>query len=227
MSDVDAVILDIDGTLVDSNDAHARAFVDAATELGFRSPPLNRVRGLIGMGGDKLIPAAFGFEAESDDGRALDELKGDIFRNRYLPALRPTPGAAELVHHLARQGIDRVVATSANREDLRLLLEKAGVVELAERATSASDVDESKPEPDIVEAALELAAVNRERTIMIGDTPYDVEAAIRAGVRIVAVRCGGWDDASLAGATDIFDHPADLLARWDESPFAASRPDRS
>lgn len=216
---IEAVILDIDGTLLDSNAAHARAFLDAADEVGLAHPGFERLLSLIGMGGDKLIPTAFGVEADSERGRAVDERKGEIFRTRYASGLLPTPGARALVQHFAERGLRRIVATSADGDDLQLLLEKAGVADLIDACATSSDVDASKPDPDIVEAALSLAGRPADRTLMLGDTPYDVEAATGAGVAIVAVRTGGWDDASLRGALAIYDAPDDLLARYAESPF--------
>ena len=219
MSGVKAVILDIDGTLLDSNDAHARAFVEAAREQGVEAD-YEQIRRMIGMGGDKLIPAAFGFEKSSPEGKRLDERKGEIFREVYLPTLRPTPGARALLERLRGDGIKLVVATSADEGDLKGLLDRAGVRDLIEEATSSGDVEESKPEPDVVDAALEQAGHPARSTIMIGDTPYDVEASTRAGVRIVGVRSGGWGDEDLQGAAAVFDHPADILSNYDSSPLA-------
>ena len=222
MSVVRAVILDIDGTLIDSNDAHAHSYVDAAREQGIEAE-YGRIRRLIGKGGDKLIPEVFGFEKESPEGKRLDERKGEIFREVYLPTLQPTPGTRELLERLRDRGLTLVVATSAGKDDLKGLLERAGVGDLIQEATSASDVEESKPEPDVVEAALKQAGQPAEAALMIGDTPYDVEAATRAGVRIIAVRSGGWGDEDLGGAVAVFDHPADLLSRLQGSPLAAKR----
>lgn len=215
-----AVILDIDGTLLVSNQAHARAFVDAAAELGIPSPPLADVQRLIGMGGDKLIPRAFGFSQESEQGQQLEKRKGNIFRGRYLHSLEPTPGTRRLLERLRDDGYDLVVATSANKEDLKGLLEQAEVRDLIHDATSGGEVDESKPDPDVVHAALAQAGVPPDEALMIGDTPYDVEAASRAGVPILCVRTGGWDDGELKGALAVYDDPEDLLAHYGETPLA-------
>ena len=221
MSRIRAVILDIDGTLVDSNQAHAQAYVDAARELGISSPSKTEVWRLIGMGGDKLIPSAFGFEQDDPRGAALDERKGNIFRSRYLQTLNATPGARALLERLRDDGYALVVATSANEEDVKGLLERAGVSDLIEDSTSGEEVDSSKPDPDVVLAALEGAGVGPDAAIMLGDTPYDVEAASRAGVRMIAVRSGGWGDNDLGGAALVFDHPADLLSHYTETPLGA------
>ena len=219
MPELRAVILDIDGTLLLSNDAHARAFMDAAEELGIAGD-YEQVRRLIGKGGDKLIPEVFGFEEDSDRGKALDERKGEIFRGRYLPTLEPTPGARALLERLRDEGVKRVVATSSGKADVKALLEQAGVRDLIEEATSSGDVEASKPDPDVVEAALATTGHPAGVVVMLGDTPYDVEAASRAGVRIIGVRCGGWDDRSLRGAVAVYDDPEDLLAHYAESVLA-------
>lgn len=222
MPEIRAVILDIDGTLLYSNDEHARAFLDAARELGHDEVEYETVRRLIGKGGDKLIPEAFGFEAESDAGMRLSDRKGEIFQERYLPGLRPTPGARALLERFRHDGLTLVVATSADKDDLKGLLDRAGVRDLIEDATSSGDVEESKPDPDIVEAALGQARVRSEEAVMLGDTPYDVEAATRAGVRILAVRSGGWSDQDLSGAAGVYDDPADLLANYERLPIHGS-----
>jgi len=222
MSGVRAVILDIDGTLIRSNDAHASAFVEAGAELGYRVSH-DEVLRRIGMGSDKLIPQVFGVEKESEEGKRIEERKAEIFAERYLPGLRPTPGARDLLVRLRRDGLTLAVATSASPDDLEKLLDRAGVADLVPREKSASpaEVDESKPAPDVVHAALRKAGCAPGEAIMIGDTPYDVEAAGRAGVAILAVRSGGWSDRDLEGAAAIFDDPGDILAHYDETPIAA------
>ena len=218
MNKVRAVLLDIDGTLLLSNDAHAQAFVDAAVQLGVPAD-FSKVRRLIGKGGDKLIPEAFGFEAESDLGKRLDALKGKIFKSRYLPTLQPAPGARALLIRFREDNTKLVVATSAGKEDVDQLLERGEVRDLIHDSASAEEVEGSKPEPDVVLAALKKAKEEPRWVIMLGDTPYDVEASTRAGVRIIAVRCGGWMDTDLQGAVAIYDDPQDLLDHYDESPF--------
>jgi HAD superfamily hydrolase (TIGR01509 family) len=221
MARLRAVILDIDGTLVNSNDEHARAFVTAARELGIERGEFDQVRRLIGKGGDKLIPEVFGFEKESERGEQLEERKGEIFRRRFAPDLQATRGTRELLKHFKERGLRLVVATSAGEDDLQILLSRAGVEDLIDDCTTASDVEESKPEPDIVEAAVKLTGADPEEVVMIGDTPYDVEAARRAGVRIVCVRTGGWKDEDLTGADEIHDDPAAILGAIDRSVLGA------
>jgi phosphoglycolate phosphatase-like HAD superfamily hydrolase len=215
------VLLDIDGTLIDSNDAHARAWVDALLAHGY-VVPFEQVRPLIGMGSDKLIPELTGLDPDSGEAKRISETRSRIFLERELPTLRPTPGARELLEHMKSRGLELVVATSAKADEVEALLRQAGVAELIEAASSSDDVERSKPDPDIVRAALRMARRRASQSIMIGDTPYDVGAATRARVPIIALRCGGWDDNALAGAIAIYDHPADLLRHYEESPLGGA-----
>jgi HAD superfamily hydrolase (TIGR01509 family) len=214
------IIFDVDGTLIDSNDAHAHAWVDALREYG-HDVDFARIRPLIGMGGDKLLPEVIGVAEDSTEGRAISGRRGDVFRLRHLAQLRPFPKARELVERLERDGRTVTVASSATKDDLEALLDKVGLRHLADFAASKDDAERSKPDPDIVHAALGRIGLPPAEVVMIGDTPYDVEAAKRAGIRAIAFRCGGgWTDADFADAAAIFDGPADLLAHLDESPIA-------
>lgn len=215
---ITGVLLDIDGTLVDSNDAHAHAWVRALAEAGVRVE-LATVRRLIGMGGDKLLPEVSGIDAGSEQGRAISKRRGEIFQIDYLPGLKPTPGAKELLGRMKEAGLKLAVASSAKEDELKCLLKVCGADQFIEASTSSDDAENSKPDPDIVRAALTELGCSPDNVILLGDTPYDVEAAIRAGVRVVAVRCGGWGEVDLKGAVQIYDDPADLLAQFNDSPF--------
>jgi len=213
-----AVIFDVDGTLVDSNDAHAHAWVKAIAETG-REVEFARVRRLIGKGGDKLLPDVTGLSIESPEGKAIAKRRREIFNREYLPRLKPTRGARQLVERLHRDGMTLVVASSAEKDELDDLLNVPGVKDFFKAKTSSDDAERSKPDPDIVTAALKQAGSTAAETIMVGDTPYDVEAAKRAGIDIIALRSGGWADGDLRGAIAIYDDPAQLLERYDDSPF--------
>jgi HAD superfamily hydrolase (TIGR01509 family) len=215
------VIFDVDGTLVDSNDAHARAWVAALEEAG-RPVPYETIRPLIGMGGDKLLPKAAGIEAESAEGRAIAERRGAILREAWLPRIQAFPGSRELLEALHARGFRLAVASSAQPQELDPLLEIAGVRGLLHSKASSGDANHSKPDPDILHAALDRLECEPSEAMMVGDTPYDVEAATRAGVPCIAVRCGGWGDASFAGALAVHDGPWDLLRRLDQSVLARS-----
>jgi HAD superfamily hydrolase (TIGR01509 family) len=216
------VIFDVDGTLVDSNDAHAHAWVEALAEFG-RSVEFSRVRPLIGKGGDKLLPEVTGIDPESEEGKKISDRRGRILLDRYVPRLKPTRGARSLLEHLRADRRTLYVATSAKRDELEPLLEIAGAADLIEESTSSDDAENSKPDPDIVSAALRESGADRADAIMIGDTPYDVEAARRAGIDIIAFRSGGWDDRGLDGAIAVYDDPQDLLDQYDRSPFNVQR----
>ncbi|HVU05033.1 MAG TPA: HAD family hydrolase [Polyangiaceae bacterium] len=211
------VLLDVDGTLLDSNVAHASSFVDALTAHGWRRPP-ESVLPLIGMGGDRVIEI-LGLDPKSDVGKAVLKDTKRIFKTRYLPGLFPFPGARELLLRMRQSELRLVVASSAARTELDALLDAARVRDLVDDTTSADDAAEAKPAPDIVHAAIAKARLPADELILLGDTPYDVEAGRRAGVRVVAVRSGGWSDAALRGASRIYADVAELLARYDESPF--------
>ena len=212
------VLFDVDGTLVDSNDAHAAAWVKAFTNHGVTVDPAH-VRRCIGMGGDKLMPEVSGIAEDSVQGTAIVKRRGEIFTSEFLPWLEPFIDADRLVAAVKDRGLTAVAASSAQKDELAALLELAGAKWLMDAATSSDDADESKPAPDIIEAALKRASASPAQAIMIGDTPYDIEAARRAGVETIAFRSGGWSDVDLKGAIAIYDGPWDLLAQIDDSPI--------
>lgn len=212
-----AVILDIDGTLTLSNDAHAQAWVESFAAYGY-DVPFKKVRPLIGMGGDKVIPKMVsGLSDEAGDGKKIAQRRKELIINRFSPELSPTPGSRDLLLKMQQEGLRLIIATSATTEELSGLLKAAQVDDLLHQATTSSDAEASKPEPDIVEAALSKLQMEASQTVMLADTPYDIEAAGKCGVPVIAFRCGGFDDASLANAAAIYDHPADLLAHYDDS----------
>jgi HAD superfamily hydrolase (TIGR01509 family) len=218
------ILLDIDGTLIDSNDGHARAWVAAFAAHGY-TVPFDAVRPLIGKGGDKLLPELTGLDPESPQGKAISASRSELFRAKELPQLRATPGARALLQRLRDEGLELAVATSAQADEVTAILTQAGVDDLIEMAASSGDADASKPDPDIVQAALRKAGRLPSQSVMMGDTPYDVEAASRARVPTIVFRCGGfWSDRDFSDALAIYDDPADLVARYDESPLATGRP---
>jgi HAD superfamily hydrolase (TIGR01509 family) len=176
------------------------------------------------MGGDKLLPALTSLTADSPEGQAIADRRREIFLNDFLPSLRPTRGAQRLLEWLRDDRLSVVVATSAQAEEVGHLLEVAGVSKLVDHASSSDDAATSKPDPDIVHAALRRAGCEPDAALLIGDTPYDIEAASTAGVGAIALRCGGWwGDGALAGALPIYDDPDDLVERYLLSPFKRPR----
>jgi HAD superfamily hydrolase (TIGR01509 family) len=212
------VIFDVDGTLVNSNDAHARSWVAALAEADI-SVPFEQVRKLIGMGGDKLLPAVANIDAASALGEKISARRAEIFAREHLPKLQPFPKARDLLRSLRDRGLRLTVASSAQREQLLPLLAIAGAEDLIESSTSSSDAQRSKPDPDIVHAALSQLGLPPSDVLMVGDTPYDIEAARQTGIETIAFRCGGRSDHDLSGALAIYDSPADLLEHLTESPL--------
>ena len=136
-----------------------------------------------------------------------------------MPQLKAFPDTDRLLQHMRDNGLKLVVASSAEADELEALLDIAGATGLVEARTSSSDAENSKPDPDIVQVALDNLGYPAEEVVMLGDTPYDIEAAGKAGLDVIAVRCGGFSEQQLAGAIAIYDAPADLLARYDTSPL--------
>jgi HAD superfamily hydrolase (TIGR01509 family) len=214
-----AVLLDVDGTLVDSNDAHAQAWLEVFEANGYTAT-FERVRELIGKGGDKLVPEVTGLSVESHEGKRLTTERAALFKRVYLPQLRAFPEAEALIRRLSSAGLVLVVASSAKEDELRPMLELCGALPFLAHQASSDDAKHSKPDPDIVRVALRKARCSAAEAALVGDTPYDVEAAGKAGVRAIALRCGGHPDSALERAVAIYDDVADLLANFDSSIFA-------
>jgi HAD superfamily hydrolase (TIGR01549 family) len=207
---MDAVLFDIDGTLVDSTYHHALAWHRAFSRLG-DVPPLWRLHRAIGMGGDKLVAHVAGDETEAQHG---DKLR-DLWRQEYLEIrteVRPLAGAADLVRRLSASRYRVALASSGDPEFAREAIDLLGIGDQIEALTTSEDVDASKPEPDLVQATLDRIG-EVERSVFVGDTPYDVEAAGRAGMGCVAVLTGGFSRAELteAGATLVVASLAELV----------------
>jgi len=220
-----AVLLDIDGTLVLSNDAHAQAWVEAFAAYG-HDVPFEKVRPLIGMGGDQVLPKMVpGLNDEEGDGKAIAEKRKELIIERFGPTLAPTKGARELILRMQEAGLHLLIATSATSQELSVLLKAAQVDDLLNKdeAATSSDAEASKPAPDIVEAALSKLKMEPSEVLMIADTPYDIQSAKGAGVGMIAVRCGGFDDEQLKDALAIYDDPADLLAHYSSSPLGKTK----
>ncbi len=219
MSELRAVLLDIDGTLVDSNDAHATAWVEALAEFGY-DVPFVRGRPLIGMGGDKLLPEVTGVSKDSPEGKRITERRQKLFMERHLPMLKPFPEADRLAERMHASGLRLVVATSANAEEMQALAQVARLEPFLYHTTSASEAKSSKPDPDIVEVALRKAGAAPEETLLLGDTQYDIAAGKEAGIAVVALRSGGTEPRQLEGAIAVYDDPAALLRAYADSPFS-------
>jgi HAD superfamily hydrolase (TIGR01509 family) len=212
-------ILDVDGTLVDTNYHHAlawyRAFIQHDVEL-----PVWRIHRAIGMGGDQLIAALAGEEAEREKGDDIRSAEKALYM-AMIHEVRPLPDARRLLEALKERGHPVVLASSAKKEEIERYLDLLDARELAVEWTSSADVERTKPEPDLVLTAMEKAG-GGDNGVMIGDSVWDVEAAKRAGIPTIAVRTGGFgvDELTQAGAARIFDSITDLLESLEETPLA-------
>ncbi|TQK03500.1 HAD family hydrolase [Herbaspirillum sp. SJZ107] len=214
-----AVFFDIDGTLIDSNDAHTRAWMQTLQRHG-HSVSYETIRRLIGEGSDKVFAELLGIESDSALAKQITHDRTQLLLNSFIPNLKPTPGARELVQRLRSEGLRLVIASSSG-EELPALLAQADLQDLLDTAVSSDEVKASKPDGDIIEVALRKAGVHPTEAVMVGDTPYDMAAAKAAGVKGIALRCGGyWDDAAFSDAAVIFDDPATLLRHWTDASLA-------
>lgn len=216
-----AVIFDVDGTLVDSVDLHAKAWQDAFHDFG-HDFEFEQIRSQIGKGGDQLIPVFLGKEELEEKGEELEKHHGEVLRTRYLHQVRPFPEVRALFQRLLADGKKIALASSAKEDELEKYKRVAQIGDLIDTETSSDDAEKSKPHPDIFQAALQrLGGIASNDVLVVGDTPYDAEAATKAGLRTIGLLCGGFSEESLrkAGCIVIYESPADLLAHYDRSPI--------
>jgi HAD superfamily hydrolase (TIGR01549 family) len=219
---IEAVIFDVDGTLVDTVDMHAEAWQRAFKEFG-KNLEFQAVREQIGKGGDQLMPEFLTKEEMTDFSEKLEKRRTEIFDNEYLPKTKPFPKVRELVERIKKDGIKVVLASSATDEEVEFFKKVMNISDLLEAETTSDDAEESKPEPDIFEAALKkIGNPDVSKCVVVGDTPYDAIAAGKINLRTIGVLSGGFPEQSLtdAGCVEIYRDPADLLARYDESAIA-------
>jgi HAD superfamily hydrolase (TIGR01549 family) len=219
---IKAVLFDVDGTLIDSVDLHARAWQEALAHFGY-DVAFEAVRSQIGKGGDQLMPVFVPKDDLERRGEELDTYRGDLFKRKYLPQVRPFPKVRDLFERLRADGKAIVLASSGKAEEVKRYMDIARVADLIDASTSSDEVERSKPYGDIFAAALgKVAPARAEEAIVIGDTPYDAQAAGKVGLRTIGVLCGGFPEVDLraAGCSAIFRDPADLLARYEHSPLA-------
>jgi HAD superfamily hydrolase (TIGR01509 family) len=218
-----AVIFDMDGTLIDSVDQHARSWQETFRHFGI-DVPFEAVRGQIGKGGDQLMPVFVDRDTLERRGKEIESFRMDLFKRKYLPTVKPFPGVRDLFERLKADGIAIALASSAKPEELQTYKEIVGIADLLDTETSSGDAKKSKPHPDIFQAALDrLPGIDRNDIVVVGDSPYDAEAAGKIGLKTVGVLCGGFPEAELrrAGCIEIYRDPEDLLRRYADSPLAA------
>ena len=221
MSKLPIAVLDVDGTLVDSNYQHALAWYRAFRSLG-ETFPIWRLHRLIGMGGDQLVAAIGGDELEERIGDEARERQVEE-ADKLIGEIAPLPGARDLLLAIKERGHTLVLASSGKEHHVDAFLDLLDARDIADAWTSSADVESSKPAPDLLQVALKkLGASEDADSVMIGDSVWDVEAAKNAGMPAFVVRSGGFGDDELrdAGAIAIFDTPADLSAALDDTPLA-------
>jgi HAD superfamily hydrolase (TIGR01509 family) len=217
-----AAIFDIDGTLVDSVDLHAKAWQKAFAHFG-HDISFDRIRSQIGKGGDQLMPVFLSKEELKSEQKDLEKYRGDLFRKDYLPHVKGFPKVRALFQRLLADGWKIALASSAKGKDLEKYKKIADIGDLLDAETSSDDAEKSKPHPDIFQAAMDrLGKISPKDCIVVGDSPYDAEAAIKAGIRSVGFLCGGFPDSDLrqAGYEALYQSPADLLANYKQSVFS-------
>ena len=212
-----AVIFDVDGTIVDSVDLHAEAWRVAFEKFG-KAFPFHEIRRQIGKGSDQLLPVFLSKQELESFGEDLDRYRGELFKREYLPRVQAFARVRELFQRLKNDGKKIVLASSAKADELEVYKKIARIDDLTESETSSDDADKSKPHPDIFQAALaRLKGVAPENAVVIGDTPYDAQAAFKADLKTIGFLCGGWTEEELrgAGCVAIYRDAEHLLRQYD------------
>lgn len=177
----------------------------------------------MGMGGDQLIPKVVPeLNGEEGTGKAIAQLRKKLLFDKYIPQTTAAAGSRNLILKMQKSGLHLVVASSASSEELEIMLKIAQVDDLLTEVTTSDDAEASKPAPDIVEAALNKGQITPDKVVMLGDSPYDIESAAKAGVGVIALRCGGFSDEQLSQAIAIYNDPEDLLQHYDSSILGAN-----
>ena len=219
---IEAVIFDIDGTIVDSVNLHAKAWKVAFEKFG-KEVSFEAIRRQIGKGSDQLLPVFFSRQELNKFGDELDSYRSELFKKEYLPHVKAFPRVRELFERIRQDGKRIALASSAKEDELEEYKRIAQIDDLVEAETSSGDVEKTKPCPDIFAAALErVGQISTDRVIVIGDTPYDAQAAGKINLTVIGLLCGGWNEQQLrkAGCIAIYREPADLLEHYDSSPLA-------
>lgn len=214
----EAALLDVDGTLIDANYQHALAWYRAFREHDIVLP-VWRIHRAVGMGGDQLVPALVGAQVDEQKGDEIRDTRDGIYKREFIDEVAPLEGAHDLIAALKERGVRVVLASSSPEDEIDRYLDLLEAREIVDAWTTKDDVDATKPAPDLVVAALEKAGTRN--AVMVGDTPWDVEAARKAGTETVCVITGGWSKQELreAGAVAVFESAAELCERLDETPL--------
>jgi HAD superfamily hydrolase (TIGR01509 family) len=208
-----AFLFDVDGTLVDSVDFHARSWQEAFRHFG-KDVSFEAVRAQIGKGGDQLLPVFLSGDELERLGPRVAEYKAQLFRREYQPRVRPFPKVRELFARIKADGLLIALASSSKADEVEHYKQLLQVADLVDAATSAADADRTKPHPDIFAAALEqLGGAAPGEAVVFGDSPYDAEAAAKLNIPVIGLLCGGFPERDLraAGCAAIYRDPEDLL----------------
>lgn len=222
MSPPKAVLFDVDGTLVDTVDFHAQAWVEALQHFGVEAD-FTDIRLQIGKGGDQLLPGLIPPDMLEEQGEEIQEFRSDLFQRKYMSQVQAFPGVRELFERIRAADQKIVLASSGPAEEVEMHKATANIADLVDNATTADDAERSKPFPDIFEAAFgKLGLSQRSEAMVIGDTPYDAEAARAAGLATIGFLCGGFTEQALrqAGCIAVYRDPQHLLESYDDSPLA-------
>lgn len=212
-----AVLLDVDGTLIDANYQHALAWYRAFRANGLVMP-IWKIHRHVGMGGDQLVPALIGEEADAEKGADIRETRKEIYEE-LIEEVAPLDGAHELIADLKERGRTAVLASSAPEKEIDHYLDLLEARDLADGWTTDDDVEATKPEPDLVRAALVMAGT--DEAVLVGDTPWDIESARKSGIETITVITGGYSEQELrdAGAVGVYESVQELRAHLEEPPF--------
>ncbi len=219
---IKAAIFDLDGTLVDSNELHAQAWQETFRHFG-KEIALPELRAQIGKGGDQYLPVFLTPKEMRTFGAEAEKFRGDIYKKKYLAQVRPFPRVRKLLERVRASGKKVALATSGVAAEVDHYRALAKIDDLVDAQTTKDDVARSKPAPDIFLAALHnLGGVPADEAIVIGDSPFDIQAAKKIGLAAIALLCGGFaeDELRATGAAAIFRDPADLLEKFQRSPLA-------
>lgn len=217
-----AVLFDVDGTLIDTVDLHAQAWVEALRHFNVETT-FEDMRLQIGKGGDQLLQGLLPPGRIEDEADKIQSFRSELFKRNYLPQARAFPGVRELFEQIRSRGQRIVLASSGKAEEVEAYKEIAGIADLIDDATSSDDAERSKPFPDIFRAAFDkLGLVSATEAMVVGDTPYDAEAARQAGLASVGVLCGGFAEDALraSGCVAVYRDPQHLAEAYDTSPLA-------
>ena len=211
-----AVIFDIDGTLLDSVNQHAKAWQESLEHFGFKFP-FDRVRYQIGKGGDKLLSTFLSPAQCKALEKEIEQYRGELFKSRYLGSCKPFPQVKELFEALRARDLKIALGSSAKTDEIEIYKDILRINGLVDQAVSSDDVEASKPDPDVVAIARrKLGNLHTSECCFVGDSPYDAAAAMQDGTKMIGLLCGGFPESDLrsAGATEIFLDPAELLTSW-------------